>query len=153
LIPAFTGLGAPYWDADARGALLGLTRASSRGEIARAAIDSVVYQTYDLLDAMAGDGLRPEALKVDGGMAQNNLFMQRLADILGIDIRRPRITESTAFGAACLAGLGSGAYRSLNDIAALARADASFSPMLDLRARDGEVAGWRQALRRVRSPM
>ncbi|MGA2189329.1 MAG: glycerol kinase GlpK [Steroidobacteraceae bacterium] len=152
LVPAFTGLGAPYWDAGARGALLGLTRASSRGEIARAALDSVVYQTYDLLDAMAADGLRPEALKVDGGMAQNNLFMQRLADILGIDIRRPRITESTAFGAACLAGLGSGAYRSLSDVAAFARADASFSPMLDSRERDAEITGWRDALRRVRSP-
>jgi glycerol kinase len=152
LIPAFTGLGAPYWDADARGALLGLTRASSRGEIARAALDSVVYQTYDLLDAMAADGLRPEKLKVDGGMAQNNLFMQRLADILGLDILRPRITESTAFGAACLAGLGSGAYRSLTDIAALARADASFVPTLSAHARDAEITGWRNALRRIRSP-
>ncbi len=153
LIPAFTGLGAPYWDADARGALLGLTRASSRGEIARAALDSVVYQTYDLLDAMAADGLRPEKLKVDGGMAQNNLFMQRLADILGLDILRPRITESTAFGAACLAGLGSGAYRSLTDIAALARPDATFVPALSAHARDAEITGWRNALRRIRSPL
>jgi glycerol kinase len=153
LVPAFTGLGAPYWDAEARGALLGLTRASNRGEIARAALDSVVYQTYDLLDAMAADGLRPEKLKVDGGMSQNNLFMQRLADILGLDILRPRITESTAFGAACLAGLGSGVYRSLTDIAALARADASFAPTLGARERDAEITGWRNALSRVRSPL
>jgi glycerol kinase len=150
LVPAFTGLGAPYWDADARGAILGLTRASSRGEIARAALDSVVYQTYDLLDAMAADGLAPEKLKVDGGMAQNGLFMQRLADVLGLEILRPQITESTAFGAACLAGLGCGAYDSLGAIAALARADARFAPALDASLRDAEIAGWRQALRRVR---
>lgn len=151
LVPAFTGLGAPYWDADARGAIVGLTRASSRGEIARAALDCVVYQTYDLLDAMAADGLRPANLKVDGGMAQNNLFMQRLADIAGLDILRPKITESTAFGAACLAGLGCGAYRSLSDIAALARSDATFEPALAAPERDAEIAGWRNALRRVRS--
>ncbi len=90
LVPAFTGLGAPYWDPDARGALIGLTRASSRGEIARAALDSVAYQTYDLLEAMAADGLRPTMLKVDGGMAQNELFMQRLADILGSRFRGRR---------------------------------------------------------------
>jgi glycerol kinase len=151
LVPAFTGLGAPYWDADARGAIMGLTRASSRGEIARAALDSVVYQTYDLLDAMAADGLRPANLKVDGGMAQNNLFMQRLADILDLTILRPRITESTAFGAACLAGLGCGAYRSLSDIAALARADASFDAKLAAPVRDAQITGWRNALRRVRT--
>jgi len=151
LVPAFTGLGAPYWDADARGAIMGLTRASSRGEIARAALDSVVYQTYDLLDAMAADGLRPANLKVDGGMAQNNLFMQRLADILDLTILRPRITESTAFGAACLAGLGCGAYRSLSDIAALARTDASFDAKLTAPVRDAQITGWRNALRRVRT--
>jgi glycerol kinase len=152
LVPAFTGLGAPYWDADARGAILGLTRASSRGEIARAALDSVVYQTFDLLDAMAADGMRPANLKVDGGMAQNDLFMQRLADILGLTILRPRITESTAFGAACLAGLGCGVYRSLGDIAALARAAASFEPALSPLLRAAEINGWRTALQRVRSP-
>jgi glycerol kinase len=152
LVPAFTGLGAPHWDADARGAILGLTRASSRGEIARAALDSVVYQTYDLLDAMAADGLRPANLKVDGGMAQNNLFMQRLADVADLTILRPQITESTAFGAACLAGLGCGAYRSLDDIAALARADASFEPSLAAPERAAQITGWRNALRRVRSP-
>jgi glycerol kinase len=152
LVPAFTGLGAPYWDPDARGALVGLSRASGRGEIARAALDSVVYQTYDLLDAMAADGMRPANLKVDGGMAQNTLFMQRLGDVLGLDILRPRITESTAFGAACLAGLGCGVYRSLADIAALAQADARFRPALDPATRDAQVVGWRAALRRVRTP-
>jgi len=150
LVPAFTGLGAPYWDPDARGALIGLTRASGPGEIARAALDSVVYQTHDLLEAMAADGLRPAMLKVDGGMAINALFMQRLADILGVPIQRPKITESTAFGAACLAGLGCGIYGSLQDIAALAVPDARYEPR-SCAARDADIAGWRSALKRVRS--
>jgi glycerol kinase len=151
LVPAFTGLGAPYWDPDARAAIIGLTRASSRSDIARAALDSVAYQTYDLLDAMAADGERPTTLKVDGGMAQNDSFMQRLADVLGIPILRPANPESTAFGAACLAGLGCGRYRSFADIAALSRADARFEPRLRAVERDAQVAGWRQALERVRT--
>jgi glycerol kinase len=151
LVPAFTGLGAPYWDPDARAAIIGLTRASTRGEIARATLDSVAYQTYDLLDAMAADGMRPATLKVDGGMSRNDLFMQRLADILGIEILRPANPESTAFGAACLAGLGLGTYRSLQDIAALSRAGARFEPVLRAPERDEQIAGWRNALQRVRS--
>ena len=151
LVPAFTGLGAPYWDPDARGAILGLTRATSRAEIARATLDSVAYQTYDLLEAMAADGLRPGTLKVDGGMAQNALFMQRLADVLGIGIRRPVNAESTAFGAACLAGLGLGVYRSLQEIAALRRPETGFEPALSQPERELQIAGWRAALRRVRS--
>ena len=151
LVPAFTGLGAPHWDPDARGAILGLTRASSRAEIARAALDSVAYQTYDLLDAMAADGLRPETLKVDGGMSQNNLLMQRLADVLGMGLRRPANAESTAFGAACLAGLGCGVYRSLQDIAALSRSETRFESTLSALQRQAQIAGWREALRRVRS--
>ena len=150
LVPAFTGLGAPYWDPDARGALIGLTRASSRAEIARAALDSVVYQTYDLLEAMAADGLRPAMLKVDGGMAVNGLFMQRLADVLGLPIQRPKIAESTAFGAACLAGLGCGLYRSLDDIAGLARPAARCEPR-SYAERGAEIAGWRTALGRTLS--
>jgi glycerol kinase len=150
LVPAFTGLGAPYWDPGARAALTGLTRASSRAEIARATLDSVVYQTYDLLEAMAADGLEPALLKVDGGMAMNDLFMQRLADVLGIAIQRPKIAESTAFGAACLAGLGCGMYRSLQDIVRLAKPDARFEPR-PYAKRDAEIAGWRAALARVRS--
>ncbi len=150
LVPAFTGLGAPYWDPAARGAIIGLTRASSRGEIARAALDAVVYQTHDLLEAMSADGLRPEMLKVDGGMATNALFMQRLADVVAVPIQRPKITESTAFGAACLAGLGCGIYGSLEDIARLAMPDARFEPH-PYPERKTEIAGWRHALRRVRS--
>jgi glycerol kinase len=150
LVPAFTGLGAPYWDPGARGAIIGLTRASSGAEIARATLDSVVYQTLDLLEAMAADGLEPALLKVDGGMAMNDLFMQRLADVLGVAIQRPKIAESTAFGAACLAGLGCGVYRSLEDIARLAKPDARFEPH-PYEEREAEIAGWRAALARVRS--
>jgi len=151
LVPAFTGLGAPYWDPDARAALMGLTRASSRAEIARAALDCVAYQTCDLLDAMAADGQRPEILKVDGGMAGNNLFMQRLADLSGMQIRRPANSESTAFGAACLAGLGCGLYRSVQDIAALGRCETCFGPDLGETERQAQIDGWRNAVRRVRS--
>jgi glycerol kinase len=150
LVPAFTGLGAPYWDPDARGAIVGLSRASSRGEIARAGLDSVVYQTRDLLDAMAADGVSPVLLKVDGGMAQNAFFLQRLADLLGVPILRPRMAESTAFGAACLAGLGHGVYGSLQEIAGLWEADVQYEPRLDAAARERQMAGWAKALKRVR---
>jgi glycerol kinase len=151
LLPAFTGLGAPYWDPDARGAIVGLSRASGRGEIARAGLDSVVYQTRDLLDAMAADGIGPSQLKVDGGMAQNGFFLQRLADILGVPILRPRMAESTASGAACLAGLGHGIYGSLQDIVRLWEGDVRCEPKLDPAAREREMIGWRAALKRVRS--
>ena len=151
LVPAFTGLGAPHWDPDARGILVGLTRGTGRGEIARAALDSVAYQTRDLLDAMAADGVRPTTLKVDGGMAQNTFLLQRLADVLGLTILRPRMAESTAFGAACLAGLGRGVYGSLNDLAGLWQPDLKCEPRLDASVRDREIAGWRDAVRRARS--
>jgi glycerol kinase len=151
LVPAFTGLGAPYWDPDARGAIVGLTRASTRSELARAALDGVAYQTYDLLDAMAADGQRPATLKVDGGMAQNDLFMRRLADVLGIPVRRPTNPESTAFGAACLAGLGCGLYRSLQELSGLARTETRFEPTLAAPERDLQILGWHAALQRVRS--
>jgi glycerol kinase len=151
LVPAFTGLGAPYWDPEARGAIVGLSRASSRGEIARAALDSVAYQTRDLLDAMAADGLNPTLLKVDGGMAGNAFFLQRLADILGLTILRPRIAESTALGAACLAGLGQGIFRTLEEVAALWEADVRCQPRTNETQRAAEMRGWQDAVRRVRS--
>jgi glycerol kinase len=151
LVPAFTGLGAPYWDPDARAAILGITRGSTRSEIARAALDSVAFQTHDLLAAMAADGQAPTTLKVDGGMSQNNLFMQRLADVLGMLIARPRNAESTALGAACLAGLGCGIYRSLDDLRALERPDERFEPRLAARERETQLAGWRDALHRITS--
>ncbi|MDG2523429.1 glycerol kinase GlpK [Caulobacter segnis] len=151
LLPAFTGLGAPYWDPDARGAIVGLTRASGRAEIARAGLDSAVYQTRDLLDAMAADGVAPARLRVDGGMAENGFFLQRLADILDLTVIRPKVTETTAFGAAALAGLGAGLFSSLDDIAGLWKADVECGPKMKAEARDAEIAGWREALARVRT--
>ena len=151
LVPAFTGLGAPYWDPDARGALIGLTRGCGRGEIARAGLDSVAYQTRDLLDAMAADGIRPATLKVDGGMAQNGLFLQRLADISNVPILRPQMAESTAFGAACLAGLACGVYSSVDELARLWKSDARCEPRLDSATRERELAGWREAVKRART--
>jgi glycerol kinase len=150
LVPAFTGLGAPYWDPDARAGVVGITRATGRAEIARAGLDSVAYQTHDLIAAMAADGARTQMLKVDGGMAQNALFLQRLADVLGLAILRPRITESTAFGAACLAGLGCGIYGSPADLARLWKSDVRCEPRMDANMRNLELQGWREAVRRIR---
>ncbi|HEX4049444.1 MAG TPA: glycerol kinase GlpK [Steroidobacteraceae bacterium] len=151
LIPAFTGLGAPYWDPDARAALLGLTPQSGRAEIARAALESVVYQSCDLIEALAQDGVAPALLKVDGGMARNSLFCQLLADMLNLPVLRPRMEEASAFGAACLAGLGQGTYRSLEQISTLWQSSGRYVPRIDAPVRAAAMAGWRAALRRVRT--
>ncbi|MDH3233526.1 MAG: glycerol kinase GlpK, partial [Alphaproteobacteria bacterium] len=108
VVPAFTGLGAPYWDADARGAILGITRDTGRAQIARATLDAICLQSRDLIEAMRADGSNPKSLRVDGGMVVNDALMQRLADMLGLPVTRPRVTETTALGAASLAGLGAG---------------------------------------------
>ncbi len=153
LVPAFTGLGAPYWDPQARGAILGLTRDSGIAHIVRAALESVCYQTRDLLDAMRADA--PDTplteLRVDGGMAVNDWAMQFLADILRIPVVRPAIVETTALGAALFAGLQAGVYASLDDIAALWRADARFEPVMHAAKADRLYAGWQQAVARVRT--
>lgn len=151
LVPAFTGLGAPYWDPDARGALLGLTRGTGRAEIAQAALDSAVHQTCDLLDAMAADGVEVRQLKVDGGMARNNTFLKRMANLAGIDVVRPANTETTAWGAAFLAGLGIGMFSSLEDGRALWSADEAFSASLDAGRRETLRRGWAEAVSRVRT--
>src|SRR5690606_12543353 len=118
VVPAFTGLGAPYWDPKARGAIFGLTRDTGIKEIVTAGLQAVCYQTRDLLEAMAQDGAAaPSALRVDGGMVVNNWLMQFLADILGVPVERPQINETTALGAAYLAGLQAGVYRDLDEIA------------------------------------
>ena len=151
LVPAFTGLGAPYWDPDARGAILGLTRGSGRAEIARAALDSTVHQTCDLLDAIAADGVAATRLRVDGGMTANNALMQRLADLTGIEVVRPVQSEATAWGAAFLAGLGAGIFASLEDGRRLWAQDRSFTPDIAAGARDAGRAAWRTAVERVRT--
>ncbi|HUJ02374.1 MAG TPA: glycerol kinase GlpK [Rhizomicrobium sp.] len=154
-VPAFTGLGAPYWDAYARGAILGLTRDMGAAEIARAALDAVCYQTRDLLEAMARDmadaGLgRPGALKVDGGMVKNDWFCQRLADLTGLPVERPQVTETTALGAAYLAGLAAGVFRDFDDIARGWALDRRFEPDMPAPARDALYDGWTKAVARVR---
>ncbi len=154
-VPAFTGLGAPYWDPNARGAIVGLTRDVGRAEIVRAALDAVCYQTRDLLEAMSKDvkavGLgRLRALKVDGGMVANDWFCQRLADLTGLPVDRPVVTETTALGAAYLAGLGAGLFKDTKDIAARCALDRRFTPQTKKAARDTLYAGWKTAVARVR---
>jgi glycerol kinase len=155
-VPAFTGLGAPYWDPDARGAILGLTRDMGAAEIARAALDAVCYQTRDLLEAMARDmaGAKlsaPAALKVDGGMVKNDWFCQRLADLTGLTVDRPVVTETTALGAAYLAGLAVGMFKDTADIAARWALDRRFAPAMQAAARDALYDGWMKAVGRVRA--
>jgi glycerol kinase len=150
LVPAFTGMGAPWWDPHARGALLGLTRDTGIAEVVTAGLESVCYQSLDLLEAMGADaGARPTALRVDGGMVVNNWLTQTLADILGVRVDRPVITETTALGAAYLAGLQVGLYGSLQEVAAQWQCQQSFAPSLDEEARQQRHAGWRQAVARV----
>jgi glycerol kinase len=154
-VPAFTGLGAPYWDPDARGAIVGLTRDMGAAEIARAALDAVCFQTRDLLEAMAKDMKRaglhaPRALKVDGGMVNNDWFCQRLADLTGLTVDRPQVTETTALGAAYLAGLQAGLFKDTRDIAARWALDRRFSPELKRATRDALYDGWKTAVARVR---
>jgi glycerol kinase len=154
VVPAFTGLGAPYWRPDARGAILGLTRDVGRCEIVRAALDSVCFQTRDLLEAMRRDmksaGLaRLKSLKVDGGMVANDWFCQRLADLTGLAVERPRVTETTALGAAYLAGLGADIFRNEKDIAARWALDRRFTPAIKKQERDRLYLGWRNAVSRI----
>ncbi len=151
MVPAFTGLGAPYWDADARGAIFGLTRDTGIKELVTAALLSVCYQTRDLQKAMEADGERPDTLRVDGGMARNDFVLQNLADLLGCRVDRPRVTETTALGVAWLAGLQCGLYDSLEQIAEHWQLEQSFSPQKDKAWRDERYSLWQDAVRRTRS--
>ena len=149
-VPAFTGLGAPYWDPDARGAILGLTRDVGAAEIARAGLDAVCFQTRDLLEAMARDGGAPKSLKVDGGMVRNDWFCQRVCDLTGLPVERPKVIETTALGAAYLAGLAAGLFKDKDDIAARWALDRRFEPALAATTRDALYDGWMKAVARVR---
>jgi glycerol kinase len=154
LVPAFTGLGAPWWDPDARGAIFGLTRDSGLPQIVRAALESTAYQTRDLMGAMRADmGPRAElkTIRVDGGMVANNWVMQFLSDQLGLEVDRPLVTETTAWGAAALAGLGAGVYASVDDIAKARQAERLFKPKGDRAANDRLYAGWQDAVERTRA--
>lgn len=154
LVPAFTGLGAPYWDPHARGALLGMTRDTGAAEIVKAALESVSFQTRDLMDAMGEDmkaaGLvSPTALRVDGGMVGNNWFVQNLADTIGARVERPEVTETTALGAAYLAGIQAGFYASPEAVAANWRCEKAFTPAMDEKDRQSRYARWQKAVGRI----
>jgi glycerol kinase len=150
-VPAFVGLGAPYWDAYARGTIVGLTRGTDRRHLARAALEAICYQSRDLLEAMAADsGIRLRALRADGGAAANDLLMQLQADLLGVPVQRPAVTETTALGAAYLAGLAVGFWSSVDEVAAQWRVDAEFAPTMSAEQRDALQAGWRRAVERAR---
>jgi glycerol kinase len=151
LVPAFVGLGAPYWDAGARGILCGLTRSSDRAHIVRATLESIAYQTRELIDAMQADaGERISELRVDGGAAANNFLMQFQADILGCPIVRPADIETTALGAAYLAGLATGFWKSVADVENFWRAERRFEPAMDAGTRDRLFSGWKHAVARCR---
>jgi glycerol kinase len=152
LVPAFVGLGAPYWDAGARGALLGLTRGVTRSHVVRAALESLAYQTRDVVDAMAADaGKALSELRVDGGAAANDFLMQFQADVLGVPVERPKLVETTAMGAAALAGLGVGFWRSPRQLDAARRIDKRFKPKMPAAKRNDLYEGWQAAVARVRS--
>jgi glycerol kinase len=152
LVPAFVGLGAPYWDAEARGALVGLTRGVTREHVVRAALESLAYQTRDVVDAMAEDaGTRLAELRVDGGAAANDFLMQFQADLLGVPVERPRIVETTAMGAAALAGLAVGFWGSPGELARARQVDRRFRPRMAPETREMLYRGWRAAVARVRS--
>ena len=150
-VPAFVGLGAPYWDPDARGMLIGLTRGTNRAHIARAALEAIAFQSAEVLTAMAKDATRPvRELRVDGGAARNDLLMQMQADIAGVPVIRPAQTETTALGAAFLAGLASGFWQSTDEIASLWRAERVFEPVMNEDQRGFLMNQWARAVGRAR---
>jgi len=151
LVPAFTGLGAPHWDPDARGAIFGITRATGPAELSRAALESVCYQTKDLLEAMRGDwaGMGDTTLRVDGGMVASNWTMQFLADILNAPVDRPQVLETTAVGAAYLAGLHEGIFPAPEEFAEKWKRECRFAPCLEEEVRIRKYKGWQDAVRRT----
>jgi glycerol kinase len=151
LVPAFTGLGAPYWDAQARGLMIGMTRGTTKAHVARAALESIALQSADVLAAMQKDAQQPiTQLRVDGGAARNDLLMQMQADLSGVPVVRPRVTETTALGAAYLAGLATGVWASQEEIAALWQVDRRFEPAIDEDARAERLTRWQRAVQRAR---
>ncbi|MBI2193139.1 MAG: glycerol kinase GlpK [Planctomycetes bacterium] len=152
LVPAFVGLGAPYWDMEARGGLLGITRGTNRAHVVRAALESIAYQTRDLVEAAERDlGYRIEELRVDGGAAANDFLMQFQADLLGIPVDRPANLETTALGAGFLAGLGCGFWTRWEEVARHRRTERRFLPRMSADQREGLYRGWKNAVSRVRS--
>ena len=150
VVPAFTGLGAPYWDADARGAVYGLTRGTTRAQLVRAALESLAYQVHDLAVAMEADaGVPLRALNVDGGASANDFLMQFQSDLLQCELRRPQNTETTALGAAFLAGLATGFWKDAEILCELRSSDEHFAPSMDDARREALLEGWRRAVRKT----
>lgn len=151
VVPAFTGLGAPHWDPDARGAIFGLTRDTGSNELVRATLESICYQSNDLLEAMRRDGLKATGLRVDGGMVKNDWMCGFLADVLKVTVERPVITETTALGAAFLAGLQVGIFNSLDDIKDIWKKEKSFTPSMDADHRKNLLAQWQKYVEKVKT--
>jgi len=152
MVPAFVGLGAPYWDMYTRGTIVGLTRGAGRAELTRAALEAIAYQTYDVLEVMARDAhINLDSLKVDGGAAANNFLMQFQADMLGVSVERPRVIETTAMGAAFLAGLATGYWKDIEELRATRQVDQSFVPQMQNEPRRKLLDGWRRAMNCARS--
>ena len=152
LVPAFAGLGAPYWDSDARGAIVGLTRGAGRAHFARAALEAIAYQSRDIADAMNRESdVALSELRVDGGASRNDFLMQFQADLLGVSVDRPELVETTAAGSAYLAGLATGVWNSPADLEEVRRSERRFEPRLHDARRDALYEGWRNAVARVRS--
>jgi glycerol kinase len=150
-VPAFVGLGAPYWDMYARGTIVGLTRGTSRAHLVRAALEAIAYQSRDVLEAMAADaGVAVDALRVDGGATANDFLCQFQADVIGTTVLRPAVIETTALGAAYLAGLGVGLWPSLVALAGRWAVGRTFVPTMDPQRRDALYDGWRRAVERAR---
>ena len=149
VVPAFSGMGAPYWRPDARGVITGLTRDSDWKSIVRATVESVGYQSFDLFDSMNKDGLKPRIVKVDGGMVANNWFTQFLADIINLKVVRPKILETTALGVALLAGYQIGEYKSLNQIKNMWKKDRIFNPKMKQNFRKDLLNGWKLAIKKT----
>ena len=151
LVPAFVGLGAPYWDQYARGLIIGLTRNTTASHLARAAVESMAYQTRDVLEAMQQDsGITLSSLKVDGGATVNQHLLNFQADLLGVPVRRPAVGETTALGAAYLAGLAVGYWNDLDDVRGNWALDREFAPTLDAQSRDSLYRRWQRAVQRSR---
>jgi len=150
-VPAFVGLGAPYWDAYARGAIVGITRGTNRNHIARAALEAMAYQTRSVVDGMAADsGIRPQVLRVDGGAARNDFMCQFQSDVLGVPVERPATTETTSLGAAYLAGLATGFWKNTAELARQLRIGARFEPAMSASHREELYSGWQRAVERAR---
>jgi glycerol kinase len=152
LVPAFAGLGTPHWDAYARGTLVGMTRGTNRAHIARAALESIALQSADVFDAMRADsGIALKELRVDGGASANNLLMQMQADFLGVPVVRPKVTETTALGAAYLAGLATGVWKNAEEISQQWQVDWRFEPETHSKERDAKLSRWREAVERAKN--